>query len=181
MANVVSMLSTGRLEADITRAEKDSIHTSMLNLNELIKGRKYLENYSEAMNCISNIYFTSTKYDQGLISLFKKRFQNGLTRGVYALILQDITDIILKDDFTTEFTKYDSLVEDNDDIKLNNNDYSDIIEAFNTKIDIKVPASYEVATLNKVDELNIILRKLGVDGTLYLMNALYKVVVVSNK
>lgn len=177
MAVLLSVINDGERVPYNTVEVMNKVHSDLLNLKNLIEGREYLKKYSEALTLASSIYFRTVGRDASLVSLIKKRFQGGLTRGVYLLILQDIVDIISVSSFVTDFSKYNDLVEDKEDIKLTTKDYSTKMDAFNTKVDIKAPV--DAGRLNRVDELIILINKLGINGVYFLLNALYKVIVVA--
>lgn len=177
MAILLSIINDGQRPPYNTVEVMNKVHSDLLSLKNLIEGREYLKKYSEALTLVSSIYFRTVGKDVTLVSLIKKRFQGGLTRGIYLLILQDIVDTISKSSYVTDFSKYNAIIEDKDDIKLEAKDFSTKLDAFNTKVDIKAPL--DVINITRSTELIILIDKLGINGVYFLLNALYKIIVIA--
>lgn len=174
MAVIISAVSGpgyGRFDKD------NKIEADMLHLKEVIDSRAFEKDYADALTCVSRVYFTLIGDNQSLIGLIKKHFQKNMTRAIYVLILQDVVDTIVNDNFKTDFFKYDDLVEDKTDIKLEGHEYGTKLSVFNTTIDLKIPVNGNV-DMSRVDELNYLIKKLGLVGFYYMLKALFKVAAV---
>lgn len=155
----------------------NKIEAEMLHLKEVIDSRAFEKDYADALTCAGKVYFAIVGDNQSLLGLIKKNFQKNMTRAIYVLILQDIVDTIVDDNFKTDFFKYDDLVEDKTDIKLEGHEYGTKLSVFNTTIDLKIPVNGNV-DMSRVDELNYLIKKLGLVGFYYMLKALFKVAAV---
>lgn len=158
--------------------KENKIEADMLHLKEVIDSRAFEKNYSDALTCASNIYFNALGDNQSLLGLIKRYFQKNMTRAIYVLILQDIVDTIVDDNFKTDFFKYSDLVEDKTDIKIEDHEHGTKLSVFNTTIDLKIPVSGAEVDRSRIEELNYLLNKLGLAGLYYMLNALFKVAAV---
>ena len=175
MANLISAVTV----PGFGRCGKDSkIEADMLHLKEVIDSRAYEINYSDAVTCASRIYFEIVGDNQSLLGLIKKHFQQSMSRGIYVLILQDIVNVIVDDNFKTDFFKYVILPEDKTDIKLEDHEHGTKLSVFNTTVDLKIPVSGAVVERNRIEELDYLLTKLGLGGFYYMLKALLKVAAV---
>lgn len=172
MISAVNPPSFGNFNRD------NKIEADMLHLKEVIDSRTFEKNYADALTCASRIYFNTVGDNQSLLGMIKRHFQKNMTRAIYVLILQDIVDTIVDDNFKTDFFKYDDLVEDKTDIKLEGHEYGTKLSVFNTTIDLKIPVNGAEVDRSRVQELNYLLDKLGLAGFYYMLKALFKVAAV---
>ena len=159
---------------------KDQVESNLLNLHKIVEDKSYLVDYSSALDKIYAIYENITKDEHTLATIIKQVFQGSKTKGIYALIIQDVWDLLTADK-VTDFVKYYNLVEDKEDILIEAEEYGTKLQAFNTEVTLqKGTTSTAVATLdNKTTELYRIVKNLGVSGTYYFFKALLKVIAVA--
>lgn len=182
MANMISFLSL----PGYPLASKNKIDGKMLRLGDMLNDKSYKDNFTEATDLVLDIYkeLIQTMYNNNqsetLVGRIKHYFNGNLTRSIYALILQDIVDVITLDNYVVDFYKYIELVEDKDDISLTEKEFGTKLEAFNVKLELEIK-NIDGTLINSNQELDILLNKLGIVGMYYLYKAMFKVVVINIK
>lgn len=182
MANMISFLSL----PGYPLATKNRVEGKMLRLGDMLNDKSYKDNFTEATDIVLDIYkeLVQTIYNNNqsetLVGRIKHYFNGNLTRSIYALILQDIVDVISIDNYVVDFSKYIELVEDKDDISITDNEFGTKLDAFGTKLELEIK-NIDATLINSNQELDILLNKLGIVGMYYLYKAMFKVVVINLK
>lgn len=181
MARMLSFANhEGRLYPKI-----DELESQLRQLEEMVNNKTFLKDYSSAIVLIVNIHrmLSNAGYENSttLLDTVKTRFQGNLTRSVYALILQELADVITKRNYITDFFKYHDIVEDKEDIKIESTEYGTKLKVFNTKVDVIVNTDSQANLTSPLYEIATIIRKLGVVGTFHMFKAISKVAVLSVK
>lgn len=164
----------------------DVLESQLVQLEEVVKNKTYLQDYSSALELLNNIHrelTNSNGYPKcgTLLDVVKIFFQGNMTRSVYSLILQELADLITKKDYITDFFKYHDIVEDKEDIKIEATEYGTKLKVFNTKVNVTVNTDSEANLYSPLSELITIIGKLGVVGTFHMFKAINKVAVLSVK
>lgn len=176
MAVIISAVNEPSIGNNFNKINK--IEADMVHLKSVIDSREFETDYADALSCAARIYYTTLAGNQSLLGLIKKYFQNNMSRGIYILILQDIVDTIVDDNFKTDFFKYHNLAEDRVDIKLEEHEFGTKLSAFNTTVHLKIPLSGAIVERNRVEELHYLISKLGIAGFYYMLKALFKVAAI---
>lgn len=180
MAKMVSFVNynTNKYHKDMDKLRND-VETAMLSLQHQIEAKEYEVDYAKTIKTIHDLYEAITYEESTIHSILKSSFRGNLTRGIYALILQDTYTLLTEPNVEQmDFSKYLNLVEDKEDIKIEPREYGTKLHVFNTVVNLDNNGVFRQGPSTKIDELNLIFRKLGVVGTYHFFKALLKVVAV---